>query len=239
MWKSGKRASKGELAGISLFHKLSSAELSALESIAVREVFGADTVVFFEGDTSDSMHGVVSGSVKVYRTSDDGEERIVDILGPGDVFGEYALIDGQPRSATVATLEETVVLSISHRDFRRFVSDAPDVLWKVLESFTERMRRQTREMMDFSRQDLPLRLVNVILQLAERYGKPAGRGCTIPLALRAASFAEMVGATDERAARMLDRLQSEGLIELGRNELTVADLSALRRSREYLKELTW
>jgi CRP/FNR family cyclic AMP-dependent transcriptional regulator len=239
VWKRSVRASGSELARISLFQKLAPAELSRLEPIASRETFAADTVIFFEGDTSDSMYGIVSGSVKVYRASDDGEERIVDILGAGDVFGEYALIDGQPRSAAVATLEPTTVLSISHRAFRGFVSGAPEVLWKVLESFTERMRRQTREMMDFSRQPLPLRLVNVILKLAERHGQPAGRGRMIPLALSVASLAEMVASTDDRVARLLNRLETEGLIQFGRGELTIVNTDALRRSREYVKETMW
>lgn len=239
MWKRGTKASGSELARISLFQKLEPAEIARLEPIAFRETFPADTVIFFEGDTSDSMYGIVSGAVKVYRSSDDGEERIVDILGAGDVFGEYALIDGQPRSAAVATLVPTTVLSISHRDFRGFVIGAPEVLWKVLESFTERMRRQTKEMMDFSRQPLPLRLVNVILKLAEQHGRTSGRGCTIPLALSVASFAEMAASTDDRVARLLNRLETEGLIEFVGNELTVVNMDALRRSREYVKETAW
>jgi CRP-like cAMP-binding protein len=239
VWKRNTKASGSDLARIVLFQNLAPAELARLELIASHETFAADTVIFFEGDTSDSMYGIVSGSVKVYRASDDGEERIVDILGAGEVFGEYALIDGQPRSAAVATLEPTVVLSISHRDFRGFLGGAPEVLWKVLESFTERMRRQTREMMDFLRQPLALRLVNVILKLAERHGKPAASGCTIPLALSAASFAEMVATTEDRAARLLNGLETEGLILLGRNELTVVNMDALRRSREYMKETMW
>ncbi|MGZ8834032.1 MAG: Crp/Fnr family transcriptional regulator, partial [Thermoanaerobaculia bacterium] len=115
-----KRTSGHELAQITLFQTLDPAELARLEAIVSRETFRPDTVVFFEGDTSDSLYGILSGSVKVFRTSEQGEERILEILAPGEVFGEYSLIDGKSRSAAVATLEECILLSISHRDFRRF-----------------------------------------------------------------------------------------------------------------------
>jgi CRP-like cAMP-binding protein len=234
-----KRISGHELAQITLFQTLDPAELTRLEAIVSRETFRPDTVVFFEGDTSDSLYGILSGSVKVFRTSEQGEERILEILAPGEVFGEYSLIDGKPRSAAVATLEESILLSISHRDFRRFVSEAPEVLWKVLESFTDRMRRQTREMMEFSRQDVPSRLASVVLKLAEKHGRVTDRGCTIALARTPESLAEMVASTADRVEGLLNRWASEGLIVVGRNELTVLDMKSLRRSLEYMKERAW
>ncbi len=231
-----KRASDHTLAQITLFQTLDRAQLTRLEAIVSTETFRRDTVVFFEGDTSDSVYGILSGAVKVFRTSVEGEERILEILAPGDVFGEYALIDGKSRSASVATLEESVFLSISHRDFRRFVIDAPDVLWKVLESFTDRMRRQTREMMEFSRQDVPSRLATVLLKLADKHGRPSDSGCVIPLKLTAESLAEMVASTTDRIEGLLKRWESEALILTTPSALTVLDMKSLRRSLEYMKE---
>jgi CRP/FNR family transcriptional regulator/CRP/FNR family cyclic AMP-dependent transcriptional regulator len=228
-----------DLAKIALFERLDVADLERLETILVRETFPEGTVIFFEGDTSDSLFGILAGSVKVFRTTDDGEECILDILGAHDVFGEYSLIDGQPRSASVATLEESTLLSISHRAFRTFVSDAPDVLWKVLESFTDRMRRQTQEMMELSRQRLSSRLVQVLLRIAEKYGRPLQQGCRIGVRLTAQSLAEMTASTGDRVSRILDRLESEGLIAISARELTILDLTSLRRSLEYLEEPVW
>lgn len=231
-----KPASTHTLAQITLFQTLDPAQLTRLGAIVSRETFRRDTVVFFEGDTSDSVYGILSGAVKVFRSSFEGEERILEILTPGDVFGEYALIDGKSRSASVATLEESVFLSISHRDFRRFVTDAPDVLWRVLESFTDRMRRQTRELLEFSRQAVPSRLATVLLKLADKHGLPADNGCVIPLTLTAESLAEMVASTADRVEGLLKRWESEGLILTRSNALTVLDGTSLRRSIEYMKE---
>ena len=84
-----------ELARISLFEKLDNHELSRLSTIVKRRLFPTDTVVFFEGDQSDSLYAIVAGSTKVYTTDDDGEEKVLTTMGPGEVFGEYSLIDGQ------------------------------------------------------------------------------------------------------------------------------------------------
>ncbi len=228
-----------ELARIALFQCLTPAEIERLETIVHRQSFKSHAVVFFEDDTSDSLYGVITGAVKVYRTTDSGEERILDILGAGDVFGEYSLIDGHPRSASVSTLEPSTLVSISHTEFRRFVTEASDLLWRVLELFTDRMRRQTREMMEFSRRDVSFRLVSILLKLADKCGRSSGEGRTIPLVLSAESLAEMVASSADRVTRLLNRFQSEGLIGLTRDELIVFDIDALRRSLDYMQEPAW
>lgn len=236
MWTARKSASGHDLARITLFQTLEQPELERLQPIVTKAMLRPETAVFFEDDTSDSVYGILSGAVKVFRTSDEGEERILQILGPGDVFGEYALIDGKPRSASVATLEESVLLSISHRDFRHFVGEAPDVLWKVLESYTNRMRAQTRELMEFSRQDVSTRLASVLLKLADKHGRAGDGGTIIPLSLTPDSLAEMVASRADRVEGLLNRWQSEGLIITSPSQLTLVDVTTLRRSLEYTQE---
>src|SRR5712691_4066581 len=109
-----------DLARIPLFARLSPAEQEKLASLMVRRTFKANTAVFFQDDPSDSLYVVLSGSAKVFRTSEDGKDRIMTTLRAGDAFGELAMIEGQPRSATVQTLEETELLSLSRKDFERF-----------------------------------------------------------------------------------------------------------------------
>ena len=227
-----------ELAQISLFEKLDADEISGLSTIVKRRSFAADTVVFFEGDQSDSLYAIVTGATKVYTTGDDGSEKVLATFGPGEIFGEYSLIDGQPRSAAVATLEPTEVLCISHMDFRRFVSNAPEVLWKVLESLTARMRRQNSEITELSFRDVPYRLLRVLVRLAEKHGKPSADGLVIALSLTPATLAGMVGSNVDRVSRLMHRFQGDGLVRpLGGSRLLVPDFVALKRALE--SEADW
>jgi len=223
-----------ELARISLFEKLDADELSALSTIVKHRFFPADTVVFFESDQSDSLYAIVTGSTKVYTTDDDGTEKVLATMGPGEIFGEYSLIDGQPRSAAVATLEPTEALCISHTDFRRFVVGAPDILWKVLESLTARMRRHNSEIIELSFRDVPYRMLRVLVQLAEKHGQPNADGLVIPLSLTPAALSGMVGSNVERVSRLLHRFQIDGLVRpLEADRLLVPDFKALKRALEY------
>jgi CRP/FNR family cyclic AMP-dependent transcriptional regulator len=222
-----------ELARISLFKELNPEEQSRLSAIVKRRQFPADTVVFFEGDPSDSLYAVLSGSMKVYTTSEDGKQRVLSTMGPGDVFGEYSLIDGHPRSATVATLEPCEVLSIGHLDFRKFAWGAPEILWKVLESLTSRMRSQIGEVMELSFRDVPYRLLRVLVSLAEKHGKEGPDGIAIA-AVDSASLSGMVGTNNERISRLLHRLQADGLVRyIDAEHLVIPDVKALRRALEY------
>jgi CRP/FNR family cyclic AMP-dependent transcriptional regulator len=139
-----------ELARVPLFERLSRSELEKLEKLTSRKRFPSGTAVFFQDDPSDSLYVVLSGSAKVFRTSEDGRDRIMTTLRAGDAFGELAMIEGQPRSATVQTLEETELLSLTRKDFERFASEHPDFLYKLLQSMCERVRKINEDVLDLS-----------------------------------------------------------------------------------------
>jgi CRP/FNR family transcriptional regulator len=223
-----------ELARVSLFERLDAEELSQLSTIVKRRVFPKDTVVFFEGDQSDSLYAIVSGSTKIYTTDEDGQEKVLSTMGPGEVFGEYSLIDGHPRSASVATLEASEILSINHVDFRQFAAGAPGILWKILESLTSRMRSQIGEVRELSFRDVPYRLLRVLVRLADKHGIPVAEGSVIGLSITPATLSGMVGTSPERVSRLLSRFQQEGLVRHADSDhLMIPDLTALRRALEY------
>src|SRR4029077_20814445 len=108
------------IARISIFSKLNQADVEELTKITSARKYAPDAAVFFQGDPSDHLYMLLTGSVKVTQASEDGREKILDILGPGEIFGEFAMLDGHPRSATVTTCEPTELASISHKEFRNF-----------------------------------------------------------------------------------------------------------------------
>jgi CRP-like cAMP-binding protein len=223
---------------VSMFSKLGASDIEELGKILVLKKFGPDAAVFFQGEPSDSLYMVLKGSVKVIETSTEGTEKILDILGSGEIFGELAMLDGHPRSATVTTCEATEMASLSRKDFRNFVSQRPEVLWKVMESLCERIRKTSAGMVEMSSKEVPYRLIAALHQLAEKHGQVAADGsCLVNLKLGAQDLAAMVGANRETVARLLRQYEAEGLIELGKDrKLIIPDPADLARALEYASE---
>ena len=225
------------IARVSVFSKLNQPDVEELTKIVKTKTYAPDKAVFFQGDPSDSLYVLVKGSVKVANASDDGREKILDILGPGEIFGEFAMLDGHPRSATVTTCEPTELAVMSRSDFRDFVSTRPEILWKVLESLCERVRKTSSDMLELSSREVPYRLLAALSQLAEKHGQVAADGsCLISGSFGISDLVAMVGSSREIVSRLLHRYQEQGLIELGNNKLIIPDPKALARALEYSSE---
>jgi len=221
-----------ELGRVPLFERLSAVELAELETLTRRQRFRADTAVFFQDDPSDSLYVVLSGSAKVFRTSEDGRDRILTTLRTGDAFGELAMIEGRPRSATVQTLEDTELLCLFRGDFQRFAGRHPDVLYKLLQSMCERVRRIDEDILDLSFKDVPYRVLRLLSQLLARHGESGPDGWRLPMALSVRDLASMMGSNEETVGRLLDRYEREGLVRRQGESWVIPDQGALLRALE-------
>jgi CRP/FNR family transcriptional regulator, cyclic AMP receptor protein len=221
------------MARVAFLQKLTEQELDQIAKIAKRHKFSRDQVVFFEGSRSDSLYLIVSGAVKIYRKAQDGREKILCILGSGEFFGEFSLVDGQPRSASVAALQPTEMLSIDHLDFRRFIMSSPDVLWKVLEAMCERLRILNDETFDLAFQSMAYRFVRALLKLSE-YGT-AIDGVNVIASKQ--DLAAMVGCGAERVSGLLQKLEDRNLVRGSGNNIHISDVGALRKALEFVEDL--
>ena len=224
------------LKAVSIFQKLNDAELDQLTRIARQESFAPEKVIFFEGDRSDSLYVILAGSVRVFVTSDEGKEKVINTLGKGGFFGEIAMLDGEPRSASVVANEETTMLAIGHRDFRAFCDRQPEVLWKVLATLTDRIRKIGDELLDMSFRDVPYRVLRKLNTLARQHGEQRLDGLRINFKLSPEILAGMVGANTERTSRILHKYEEEKLIRREGDYYLVLDATALERSLEYEKD---
>ncbi len=226
------------IARISIFSKLNQPDVEELTKIISAKKYGPAAAVFFQGDPSDSLYMLLTGSVKVTQASEDGREKILDILGPGEIFGEFAMLDGHPRSATVTTCEPTELATISHRDFRNFVASRPEILWKVLQALCERVRKTSTGMLELSSREVPYRLLAALHHLSEKYGQAAADGsCLISGKVGVQDLVAMVGSSREVVSRLLHRYQEKGLVELGNSkQIIIPDPAALARALEYSSE---
>jgi CRP-like cAMP-binding protein len=216
---------------VSIFAKLPKTHLDRLEKLAQRQSYGKDTAIFFQDDRSGALYVVISGAVKVYQTSDDGKERVINTLGPGEIFGELGLLDESPRSATVATLEPTEVLALTSKDVRAVVKEEPEVLWKIVEALCDRIRELTTEALDMSFRSVPYRVLRMLIQATTKHGQVTNDGTRVTIDAR--HLASQVNCGVDQAAGILRRLADRGLLTEQDEHLLVPDPRALSRALEY------
>ena len=128
------------IARVPLFAELSSAELERIADVAIPRSFPKGVRVFHEGDHSDACYIVRTGDLRVTREHSDGRAIALATLGPGDIFGELAMLDGGTRSASVETLSESVLLGLPATDVRRVIADHGDIAAKLIVAITRRLR---------------------------------------------------------------------------------------------------
>lgn len=216
-----------ELKDVSIFQKLSPEELQSLSKIAVPRTYASETTVFSQDDASDALYVISAGSVKVYRSTTDGRERILQVLGPRDILGEIALLDGYPRSATAQTLEETRMLVILRKAFETHVLASPQILWKVQHVICQKLRALSNEVVDISFRDVRHRLLSLLLHLATRHGTPREGGVEIGVRLMQRDLADMVGSNRETVTRLMTRFSKEGLLTSRRGRICLIDVERI------------
>ncbi len=128
------------LKAVPFFTQLNDHELDVVRAVATEKSYPKNAVVLTEGEMGDSLFMIQSGKVKVFIGDEDGREIILKILGPGDFFGEMSMIDKQPRSASVTTIEPASFLVLSHAAFERCVEQAPRIANMVMRVLATRVR---------------------------------------------------------------------------------------------------
>jgi CRP/FNR family transcriptional regulator, cyclic AMP receptor protein len=194
--------------------------------------FRRNEVVFHQGDPGDALHVITSGAVKIVLPSPEGEEAIIATLQPGDFFGELALLDGQPRSATATSVEPTETLSLPRDVFRELVDHHPELRDALFAALALQLRRLTKHVEELHFLDLAGRLAARLARLG-RQAQPGGEGpIDLDWPYTQSDLAAMIGGTRQSVNRLLAELIDDGLVRLDHERLVVADLDALERRAE-------
>ncbi len=215
-----------------LFGAADDAAIEALVRVLRIRRFRRGETVFHQGDPGDALFVIASGSVKVVLPSDEGAEpAIVAILGSGEFFGELAILDGAPHSATIVAVEATETL-VLHRDaFLGLVDSDPGLRRTLLASLAAEIRRLTGHVEDLHFLDLPGRLASRIVRLAAAAGTTNGEA-RIAWPYTQSELAGMIGGSRQSVNRLLAELGDEGLVRIERDMLVVPDIERLARTVE-------
>jgi CRP/FNR family cyclic AMP-dependent transcriptional regulator len=205
------------LRDIPLFSCLDDDSLDGLSKVAVKKTFPSHTILLTEGDKTDSLYVICSGKVKVEISDEHGKEVILTMLGPGEYFGEMALLDGKPRSASVVTREPTEILIISRNDFRNILISNPDAVFNLLRGLLKRLREANEKIESLALMDVYGRVAKLFVQLA----KPKGPKLVIGEKLTHQEIANMIGSSREMVSRILKELVTGGYITVERKVITI------------------
>src|SRR6202158_3480807 len=216
-----KRASVGErtmaLKAVPFFTQLSDKELDIVRAVATEKHYPKNAVVLTEGEMGDSLYMIQSGKVKVFIGDEEGREITLKILGAGDFFGEMSMIDKQPRSASVTTLEAATFLVLSHAAFERCVEQAPHIGNVVMQVLAQRVREADRKIGTLALMDVYGRVASTLLELSVyNNGK-----LVVGEKLSQQDLANMVGASREMADRILKSLSDRGFISIESKSITI------------------
>jgi CRP/FNR family cyclic AMP-dependent transcriptional regulator len=216
------------LRSVPLFADLEPEELESFSQVAVPRFFPAGTRVFHEGDRSDACYIVSSGSFRVTREHSDGRAITLATLGPGEVFGELAMLDHDVRSASAEALDDAELLALPASEVRALLARHPEISVKLVAALVQRLRAANERLSRQSFQTVPSRVAGVLLQLAEEESPGAGERGRVTIRMNQADLAQLAGTSRESVSRFLADLERAGIVKPGRGRVTVLEPSKLR-----------
>lgn len=211
------------LASLPLFADLRPDQRAALAGRLVRRSATRGQLIFDEGDPGDTVYLILDGKIKIVRTTADGRENLLAVLGPGEVFGELSLFDPGPRTASARALEDTALAALAHVDLDAWLRAEPQIGLLLLKVLARRLRRTNDAMADLVFTDVAGRVAKSLLALADRFGSepdPAagspesGGGVFVGHGLTQEELAQLVGASRETVNKALAEFVGRGWIEL-------------------------
>ncbi len=216
------------LLGVPLFRRLAAADRARLAAVSVLRRFDRGAALFGEGDPSDAFFTVVEGRVKVFRTTPEGKDLILELFGAGDPIGAVAVYEERPYPASAVALEDTTCLLIPRAHFFRLLEEHPTLVRGLLLALTWRLVELTDRLAELTGGKMEPRFARLFLKLAEDEGRATGDGAVhIPVALSRQELADLAGTTIETTIRILSRWGKAGVVETTTDGFVIRDRSAL------------
>jgi CRP-like cAMP-binding protein len=212
-----------------LFTALDEEAAAALRASMTETRLSRGQVLFAEGDAGDRLYVIVEGKIKLGRTSGDGRDNLVAVLGPGEMFGELSLFDPGPRTATASALTDARLQEMGHDDLRPWLTGRPEVASQLLRALAQRLRRTNESLADLVFSDVPGRVAKALLDLSQRFGVPAEDGLHVTHDLTQEELAQLVGASRETVNKALADFASRGWLRLEARAVVIRDAERLAR----------
>jgi CRP-like cAMP-binding protein len=197
--------------------------------------FAKGTVLFQEGEPGKDMFVLQSGKISISKKVRD-VEKVLAVLGPGEFFGEMAIISNKPRNATATVMEDAKLLVIDPKTFEAMIRGNAEIAVRMIKKLAERLSEADSQIENLLLSDPASRVVHQVLQVCQTRGRPMEEGIEVDFPVR--ELPRLIGVGEPAIRNMLDRLERAGLIERSGDRLTVYDTARLHDFLQYL-EMKW
>ncbi|MGA8900077.1 Crp/Fnr family transcriptional regulator [Bradyrhizobium sp.] len=208
-----------------IFRDLDAEAFEQLGRYAKSATLKRGATIFSKGDPGNSLIAVISGTVKISISSPDGRNAILNLIGPGEIFGEVAVLDGQARTADAIANSNCEIFVIDRREFLPFVKSQPALAMKFIELLCTRLRWTSDQVEQVILQDLPGRLASALIRLTERHKATQGGRA---IAITQQEISEMVGMSRESINKQLRAWASRNWVRLEHGAIVVLDAGPLQ-----------
>lgn len=209
-----------------LFRGLPPQLFESVAALAVQRSFRAGELVFSQGDPGDALYAVITGRIRIGTGTADGREVFLNIMEPGDTFGEIALLDGGTRTASATAITDAELVSVGREQLFGLLGGEPRVALELLRLCGERLRWTSGLLEDAALLDAPVRLAKRLLSLGELHGEPVAGGFRLRISQE--DLAGFLGVTRQAVNQQLQAWKAKGWVELGRGVVTVRQAQAIR-----------
>src|SRR5207302_6052781 len=214
---------------VPLFADLADEDLRELIAVAKRRIFRSGEVIFHRDDPGQVLYVIKEGKVKISLISPEGQEISLVVFGKGECFGEFAILDGLPRSADAVALERVECYTLQRSDFHKAIMKNPKIAIQVLESLSKRLRNTDQMVENLIFLDVYGRVAKKLLELAETHGVKVENGTRIEVRLTQQELASMVGASRESVNKVMGYFTDKGYISTDKHRITLHRINELKR----------
>lgn len=214
---------------VPLFAGLADEDIRGLMSLAKRRAFRNGEVIFHREDPGQVLYVIKEGKVKICLISPDGQEISLVVFGKGECFGEFAILDGLPRSADAVALEKVECYTLQRSDFHNAIMKNPKIAIQIIEVLTRRLRSTDQMVEDLIFLDVYGRVAKKLLELADTHGTKVGDGTRIDVRLTQQEIASMVGASRESVNKVMGYFTDKNFISTDKHKITLHRISELKR----------
>jgi CRP-like cAMP-binding protein len=210
-----------------MFRRLTPEDRQRLGAVALTRDFDKGAMLFSEGDGSEFLYTVITGRVKVFKTTARGTDVILELFGPGDPVGAVAVYESRPYPASAVALEPTTCLLLPRQAFFSLLEAYPTLVRGLLVGLTHRLIDLTNRLTELSGGRVESRLARFFLKLSGDLGQTRPDGTFIPLTLSRQELADMIGTTIETSIRIMSRWGKQDIVRTEKDGFLVLDRAAL------------
>jgi len=213
---------------IPLFAGLGEDLLLKIEAISIEKSYKKGEIIILQDTSVEGLYILVSGRLRISRSSEDGRVKVLAILSPGDIIGEMSLLDDESASATVETMEDSRLMLIRKEDFQAMLLRYPLVTIEIARILGRRLRSADKEIEELAFYSVKNRLIEALIDLANRHSERTSSGIRVSLRITHQDLADMVGSSRETITRIMNLLERDQLIVNEGGYIVIKDINRLK-----------